>query len=201
MAASSGVGAAATDLPRDAGKVMAVLQSMGEEQNDPRVLHQLLEFMHRYCSEVFRDGFDYAEHSGRTGQLECEDVHLALKLKAAATQVRQPAFLEWLAKERNRQPLPAAPSSAGVQLPRPRDCLLTPNYQLRPTLPAQPQQPPEPQERDGTAPLQAPMRRNAKQIAIRLGATQAPASQDEEMGAALEAEMQQDDDMWEDADD
>jgi len=88
--------------------------------------------MHRYCIEVFRDGADYAEHAGRSGTIECEDVHLALKLKSAATQTAPETFLIRLARERNRQPLPAPHSGAGVQLPRPKDCLLTPNYQLEP---------------------------------------------------------------------
>ena len=69
--------------------VVAILRSMGVEEFEPHVLRQLLEYMHRYCAEVFADGADFAEHSGRAGQIECEDVKLAVRLKAAASQTVQ----------------------------------------------------------------------------------------------------------------
>ena len=116
-------------LPRDAHLVIAVLRSMGVTEYDPHVLHQLLEFLHRYCTEIFHEGHQYAEHAGRS-QLECEDVQLALRLKAAASQTGASSLIEWMARERNREPLPPAPTSAGVQLPPQRLCLLKVNYQL-----------------------------------------------------------------------
>ena len=127
MSASSS--SAAAPLPRDAQLVTAVLRSMGVTEYEPRVLHQLLEFLHRYCTEVFHEGHQYAEHAGRS-QLECEDVQLALRLKAAASQTGAASLIEWMARERNREPLPPAPTSAGVQLPPQRMCLLKVNYQL-----------------------------------------------------------------------
>ena len=81
---------------------------MGVTEYEPRVLHQLLEFLHRYCTEVFHEGHLYAEHAGRS-QLECEDVQLALRLKAAASQTGAASLIEWMARERNREPLPPAP--------------------------------------------------------------------------------------------
>lgn len=82
-------------------------------------------------TQVFRDGADYALHAGRPGQLECEDVYLAIKLKAAASQPPSVSFIDWMASETNRQPLPAAAEVPGVQLPLQKLCLLTPNYQLK----------------------------------------------------------------------
>jgi len=116
--------------PRDAATLERILHSMGVYDYEPGVLHQLLTFMHVHCSEVFADGAAYAEHAGRTS-VECEDVRLVCRLKSAEAQVTSAPFLEWLARERNRQPLPAAPTStSGIQLPPQKYCLLTPNYDL-----------------------------------------------------------------------
>jgi transcription initiation factor TFIID subunit 9B len=130
---------ASSGAPRDVKVVEAVLQSMGVRHYDERVAHQLLEFMHRYCGEVCRDGLDYAEHAGRPGQLECEDVHLAAKMKSKAGQVATQKFLEQLARETNRGDLPPA-ATAPYQLPSRKDCLMVPNYQLVPP----PRPPPAP---------------------------------------------------------
>ena len=59
-------------------------------------------------------------------------MQLALRLKAAASQTGAASLIEWMARERNREPLPPAPTSAGVQLPPQRLCLLKVNYQLDP---------------------------------------------------------------------
>ena len=126
---SGSASSSAAPLPRDAQLVTAVLRSMGVTEYEPRVLHQLLEFLHRYCTEVFHEGHMYAEHAGRS-ELECGDVQLALRLKAAASQTGAASLIEWMARERNREPLPPAPTSAGVQLPPQRLCLLKVNYQL-----------------------------------------------------------------------
>lgn len=127
MAAASG-----PPLPRDAEVVVAILQSMGVERFEPRVLHQLMEFIHRYCAEVFQDGADFAEHSGRGGAIECEDVQLAVRLKAAASQTSAPELIRWLAYARNKEQLPEQ-AQAGIKLPKEHLCLLHPNYQLEPS--------------------------------------------------------------------
>mmetsp|Transcript_12129 Transcript_12129/g.20476 ORF Transcript_12129/g.20476 Transcript_12129/m.20476 type:complete len:241 (+) Transcript_12129:193-915(+) len=165
-------------LPRDAESMIKVLKSMGVQRYEPRVLHQLLEFMHRYCIEVFSDGADYAAHAGRVGQIESEDVHLAMKLKAAASETTQPAFLELLARERNNQPLPHAPKQSN-QLPSQRLCLLTPNFQLEPPQPSQVEPPAEPDvavvteqlDKTGGGSSQPPLKRmrsSGKPIEIRM---------------------------------
>mmetsp|Transcript_72689 Transcript_72689/g.161530 ORF Transcript_72689/g.161530 Transcript_72689/m.161530 type:complete len:206 (-) Transcript_72689:148-765(-) len=125
-------GASEPPLPRDADHVAAILRSMGVKQYEPRVLHQLLEFMHRYCTEVFQDGASYAEHSGRAGSIECEDVQLAVRLKEAASQTSAPELIAMLAHFRNQEPLPEQPQ-ARITLPKENLCLLHPNYQLEPS--------------------------------------------------------------------
>ena len=158
----------APSVPRDAHLVTAVLRSMGVRDYEPRVLHQLLEYMQRYTVEVFHEGGEYAEHAGRS-QLECEDVHLAIRLRAVASQAGASSFIEWLARERNRVPLPEAPKSAG-QLPPQRLCLLKENYQLEPRA-APSDDAPEPPATMSSTPLPAAQRaQTSTKIAITLGA-------------------------------
>jgi|TARA_B100000524_G_scaffold253677_1_gene137082 transcription initiation factor TFIID subunit 9B len=172
--------------PRDAEMMISIFRSMGVTHYEPRVIHQLLEYMHRFCTEVFHDSGDYAMHAGRPGQLECEDVHLALKLKAAAAQPTTVSFTEWMASETNRQPLPAAAQVPGVQLPLQKLCLLTPNYQLK--LPSDAKRIPRPQpepalpKQPGTAPpRKKPRGRKAIAIHVEGGAAAAPPEEDEDM--------------------
>lgn len=116
--------------PRDAATVERILNSMGVGDYEPGVLHQLLAFMHAHCADVFSDGATYAAHAGRE-HIECEDVRLVCRLKSAEAQITSAPFLDWLSRERNRQPIPAAPTStSGIQLPLQKHCLLTANYDL-----------------------------------------------------------------------
>lgn len=141
-------------------KMRALLASMGVDVYEPRVLHQLLEYMHLYVTEVFADAAHYAQHAGRTGQLECEDVQLAARLKgAAAQQASAPQLLDWIASARNREAL-TAPSVPNVQLPNPRLCLVQENWQLEPAdggqraaavAPAAPPRPTTAQQQQPTA--------------------------------------------------
>lgn len=104
---------------------------MGVHNYEPRVIHQLLEFMQQYTADIFTDSAQLAEHAGRPGQLECEDVHLSTRLKAAAAQATAPQLMEWMAKTRNRDPL-TVPAVPNVLLPDARLCLVEENYQLAP---------------------------------------------------------------------
>ncbi|KAL1528879.1 hypothetical protein AB1Y20_010202 [Prymnesium parvum] len=117
--------------PRDASTVLAILRSMGVEDFEPSVLHQLMAYMHRYCAEVFHDGADFAEHSGRAGQLECEDVLLAVRLREKAAQTVVPPLIDWLARTRNKEKLPA-PHPSLKSMPQLELCLMQPNYQQMP---------------------------------------------------------------------
>lgn len=48
------------DVPRDAKAMDLILKSMGVEEYEPRVINQLLEFYHRYVTEVLQDAQAYA---------------------------------------------------------------------------------------------------------------------------------------------
>lgn len=103
---------------------------MGVDDYEPSVLQQLLEFMHRYCTEVLEDGMLFCERAGRSReQLECDDVQLAVRWKAASAQTTAPQLIEQLARARNREEL-GVPKSPGLQLPMEEHCLLRPNYQF-----------------------------------------------------------------------
>ena len=117
-----------------------LLREMGVEEYEPRVLHQLLEYSHAYCTDIFTDAAHYAEHASRPGQLECEDVQLSSRLNAAASQTAAPQLIEWMARIRNREPL-APPTVPTIQMPNPRLCLVEENWQLEPAPPREPSAP------------------------------------------------------------
>ena len=89
-----------------------LLREMGVEEYEPRVLHQLLEYSHAYCTDIFTDAAHYAEHASRPGQLECEDVQLSSRLNAAAwrVQVLENVKEMWTETPKVRPP-PALPAS------------------------------------------------------------------------------------------
>ena len=117
--------------PLDANAMRTLLKSMGVHDFEPRVLHQLLEYAQSYCADIFADSALYAEHAGRPGCLESEDVQLSVRLKAAASQLHSPLLIEQLAKVRNHKGL-STPMVANVQLPNPKLCLVEENWQLAP---------------------------------------------------------------------
>ena len=121
--------------PLDASSMRALLSSMGVDDYEPRVLHQLLEHMQRYAVEVFKDAEQYAEHAGRPGQLECEDVQLAARLNAAARQTCTPQFHDILARKRNEVPIKDPKNASNLQLPPERLCLTQENWNLHPPRP------------------------------------------------------------------
>lgn len=124
--------------PDAAARLRALLSSMGVDDYEPRVVHQLLEFQQSYLTEIFADGAMYADHAGRPGQLECEDVHLATRLRAASSQAVAPKLLECIAEARNSARIKNdKDQKPGVQLPEPSLCLVQENWQyLLPPAPA-----------------------------------------------------------------
>lgn len=64
-------------------RAIALLLSSTPTVHDaqPGVLHQLLEFSHRYTSQILSDALVYAEHAGRPGKVEMDDVTLAVQAR------------------------------------------------------------------------------------------------------------------------
>ncbi|KAF9324893.1 Transcription initiation factor TFIID subunit 9B [Linnemannia elongata] len=122
--------------PRDAKVISLILQSLAVEDADQKVIHQLLEFAHRYTTDVFQDALLYSEHAGRT-DVGLDDVRLAIqgRVNHSFTSPPPKEFLLELAEEKNRVPLPLIPEKYGIRLPHERHCLTAVNFQLIPELP------------------------------------------------------------------
>lgn len=110
---------------------------MGVVDYEPRVDHQLLNFLHRYVTDVLLDAETYAEHAGRDGgHVELDDVLLAIQARSTSTFAQPPDQDEIfeLAHVVNDKELPRFPSNRpGLLIPEDKDCLLAQNYQLNPT--------------------------------------------------------------------
>jgi transcription initiation factor TFIID subunit 9B len=70
------------NLPTTARAIALLLSSAPSVQDaQPAVLHQLLEFAHRYTMQVVSDASMYAEHAGRGGKIDQDDVTLAVQAR------------------------------------------------------------------------------------------------------------------------
>ncbi|KAG0033589.1 Transcription initiation factor TFIID subunit 9 [Podila clonocystis] len=127
-----------TPQPRDAKVISLILQSLSVEDAEQKVIHQLLEFAHRYTTDVFQDALLYSEHAGKT-EVGIEDVKLAIqgRVNHSFTSPPPKEFLLELAEEKNKVPLPLIPEKYGIRLPHERHCLTAVNFQLIPELPPQ----------------------------------------------------------------
>ena len=69
-------------LPPTARSIALLLSSTPTVHDaQPGVLHQLLEFSHRYTAQVLSDALVYAEHAGRPGKVEMDDVVLGVQAR------------------------------------------------------------------------------------------------------------------------
>jgi transcription initiation factor TFIID subunit 9B len=127
--------------PRDALAIADILKSIGIEKYEPKVVNQLLEFMHRYVSETLIDAQDYALHAHRQ-KIEQSDLGLAIQGRAMRSFAKPPSRerLMILARDRNRIPIPPVPTRPGVLLPPERYCVIAQNYKT-PIIPAAPPPP------------------------------------------------------------
>ena len=90
----------ADSLPPSARAIALLLASTPTVQDaQPGVLHQLLEFSNRYTAQVLSDALVYAEHAGRSGKVEMDDVVLAVQARVGwefggrvPKEVRSPVF-------------------------------------------------------------------------------------------------------------
>ncbi|KAL3719173.1 hypothetical protein ACJRO7_004172 [Eucalyptus globulus] len=55
-------------IPRDAKIIKSLLQSMGIEEYEPYVVHQMLELWYKYAGDVLTDAELYSEHASRSWQ-------------------------------------------------------------------------------------------------------------------------------------
>ncbi|KAF9509486.1 hypothetical protein BS47DRAFT_1261678, partial [Hydnum rufescens UP504] len=106
--------------PRDA-RLIALLLASSPAISDahPAVLQQLLEFAHRYTAQVLGDALVYADHAGRAGSVQTDDVILAVQSRVGwefGGRVPKEHLLS-LAYRTNSEPLPPISETYGVRLP------------------------------------------------------------------------------------
>ncbi|KAG0175704.1 Transcription initiation factor TFIID subunit 9B [Apophysomyces sp. BC1034] len=125
--------------PHDARIISLILQSLGVEDYDPKVVHQLLEFSHRYTTDVFQDALIYGEHANKS-DLDLEDIQLAIQGRVNHSFTTPPPkeFLLELAQEKNKAPLPLIPEKYGIRLPAEKYCLTGLNFAIVPDAPPPP---------------------------------------------------------------
>lgn len=138
MHAAAAMSRQADNLPPTARAIALLVSSTPAVQDaQPGVLHQLLEFSHRYTTQVLTDASVYAEHAGRAGKVEIDDVVLAVQARVGwefGGRVPKEYILS-LATQVNATPLPAVPEVFGVRLPQPTDCLTSIDFDLVPNKP------------------------------------------------------------------
>ncbi|KAF8314715.1 TFIID-31kDa-domain-containing protein, partial [Clavulina sp. PMI_390] len=125
-------------LPRDARLIALMLASSPAISDaQPGVLHQLLEFAHRYTGQVLGDALTYADHAGRTGNIQMEDVTLAIQSRVGwefGGRVPKEHLLS-LATKTNSEPLPTISETYGIRLPPQKYCLTAIDFDLVPNKP------------------------------------------------------------------
>jgi transcription initiation factor TFIID subunit 9B len=106
---------------------------MGIYNVESRVIQQLLEFSHRYASDVLQDALAFSEHAGHN-EVNESDIRLAIEGKSTYSFTNPPSrdVLEEIAARRNKLPLPIIQEKYGVRLPPERHCLTAINYQVVP---------------------------------------------------------------------
>jgi len=147
---------AADTLPPTARAIALLLASTPTVQDaQPGVLHQLLEFSHRYTTQVLSDALVYSEFAGRSGKVEMDDVVLAVQarvgwefggripkevslsrlLKSVKLTILFAQYTLSLASQTNSVPLPSVPEVFGVRLPPASETLTSVDFDLIPNKP------------------------------------------------------------------
>ncbi|WWC66781.1 uncharacterized protein I206_100686 [Kwoniella pini CBS 10737] len=131
----------ARPFPRDGRLISLILASKGIQDTDERVIHQLLDFAHRYTADVLTSAQSLSDHASRTGsnlnKIEKEDIELAIQLRKRYEFFEAPPrdYLATLSHELNSQPLPILPESFDlIKLPPIHQRLGEVNFNIIPEL-------------------------------------------------------------------
>ncbi|WVR03542.1 hypothetical protein IAU60_000534 [Kwoniella sp. DSM 27419] len=126
-------------FPRDGRLISLIMASKGIDDADERVIHQLLDFSHRYTADVLQSAQSLADHAARSGpgsnRIEKEDVELAIQMRKRYEFFEAPPrdYLATMAHELNSHPLPILPESFDlVRLPPPHQRLAEVNFDIVP---------------------------------------------------------------------
>lgn len=137
----------ADSVPQDAQVIRNILESSKIKDYDPRVVDQLLSFMHSYTSQVLQDAQEISKqiHSNVPGSgsqtatsatpvvVSTDDVAMASRLQGHHSFVQPPSLQDvgLLAAHVNRIPLPEIQTRHGLRIPQDEmDCLTNPNVQI-----------------------------------------------------------------------
>lgn len=130
-------------VPQDAQVIRNILDSAKIKDYDPRVVDQLLSFMHSYTSKVLQDAQEISKQiqgSAAGSQsassqvvVGTDDIALATRLQSHHSFVQPPSLQDvgTLAAHVNRVPLPEIQTRHGLRIPPDEmDCLTNPNVQV-----------------------------------------------------------------------
>lgn len=120
--------ATTTDVPPlDVQVLQLVLESMGADKHEPRVVNQLQEFIHRYVTDILIDAQEYATYANKQQSIDADDVRLAISSRLNHHYAAAPSreLMMELADKRNALPLPPISNEYGVRLPPAQHQLVT----------------------------------------------------------------------------
>jgi len=128
-------------LPHDAQVIMQILEEMGVEDYEPRVVHALLELQYRYTHDLLNEALGCAEHAGRLDRgdpnsgaaITPDDVRMAIRARSALSTGPPPReHMLQLAAARNDIPLPPGlHDTQGIVLPPEEFRMTAPNFQIQ----------------------------------------------------------------------
>ena len=128
-------------MPRDAKIIMQILDEMGVEDYEPRVVHALLELQNRFTMDLVNEALGCAEHAGRLDRsdpnagaaITPDDVRMAIRARSALSTGPPPReHMLQLAAARNSIPLPPGLHDArGIILPPEEFRMTAPNFQIQ----------------------------------------------------------------------
>jgi len=130
-------------MPKDGQVITAILKDLGITEYEPRVVHQLLEFVYRHVTMILEDAQVYSTYAKKKA-IDADDVRLAVQMLSEKTFTSPPPrdLLMEIARHKNNIPLPPIKSHAGPRLPPDRYSLISCNFKFKPAakVAAQPSQ-------------------------------------------------------------
>eukprot|EP01090_Pellita_catalonica_P006493 TRINITY_DN16723_c0_g1_i1.p1 TRINITY_DN16723_c0_g1~~TRINITY_DN16723_c0_g1_i1.p1 ORF type:complete len:164 (-),score=24.61 TRINITY_DN16723_c0_g1_i1:4-495(-) len=123
------------NIPESGQAVAHILRTMGVQDCEPLVVHQIMEFMHTYIRELLKDAETYSLHAHKK-TIDVEDIQYAINSRvkvdpfARGGQLPPLDFIQHMADATNKLRLPTIPQKFGALLPPEPFCLSEVNYQI-----------------------------------------------------------------------
>lgn len=117
-------------------RMQQLLESLGVQDHEPRVVNQLVDFVFRYVTDVLLDAESYSVHAGKpAGQVDLDSVMLAIQARSSFAFAQPPDHdeVQGLAAAANDRDMPKFPAvRMGLLIPEDKDCLTAQNYTINP---------------------------------------------------------------------